>query len=278
MDPITSPVTLDRFVGVPVYVHRPGDVALHEAPFSAGGGIPTHVHAEAVVSLVLDGAGDDTTRGAHAIGAGDLLYTPAYTAHGYHFATDGRWFNVELSTDWLEGALDGGVLAGGASFLRNASAAAWLERIRRESRRPDATSRLAIDGALLLLLAELSQIRDRAAPRRPTWLRRVEDAIEHATAGTVAEPLGVDTLAALAGVNRRHLLRTFRAHHGTTVGNYVRHRRLLRARTALATANRPIAAIALDAGFADQAHFTRAFRVAFGETPGRYARGFGDAR
>jgi transcriptional regulator GlxA family with amidase domain len=106
----------------------------------------------------------------------------------------------------------------------------------------------------------------------------VEEAIEHATAGAVAEPLGVETLAALAGVNRRHLLRTFRAHHGTTVGNYVRHRRLLRARTALAAANRPIAAIALDAGFADQAHFTRAFRAEFGETPGRYARGLGDVR
>lgn len=273
MDPITAPVTLDRFVGVPVHVHRPGEVALHEAPFAAGGAIPTHVHAEAVVSLVIGGAGEDTTGHSHAIAAGDLLYTPAYTAHGYHFVAAGRWFNVELSTDWLAAALDGGVLTSGASFLRNSSAAAWMERIRREARRPDASSRLAIDGALLLMLAELSQIRDRAAPRRPTWLRRVEEAIEHATGGIVAEPLGVDALAALAGVNRRHLLRTFRAHHGTTVGNYVRHRRLLRARTALATANRPLAAIALDAGFADQAHFTRAFRAAFGETPGRYARG-----
>lgn len=272
MDPITSPVTLDRFVGVPVHVHRPGEVALHEAPFAAGGMIPTHVHAEAVVSLVLDGAGVDTTGRTQTISAGNLLYTPAHMAHGYQFAAAGRWFNVELSTRWLEGALDGGVLAGRASVLRNPSAAAWLERIRREARRPDASSRLSIDGALLLLLAELSQIRDRAAPRRPTWLRRVEEAIEHATTGTVAEPLGVDALATLAGVNRRHLLRTFRAHHGTTVGNYVRHRRLLRARAALASPNRPLAAIALDAGFADQAHFTRAFRAAFGETPGRYAR------
>jgi AraC-like DNA-binding protein len=30
--------------------------------------------------------------------------------------------------------------------------------------------------------------------------------------------------------------------------------------------------IALDAGFADQSHFTRVFRRAFGETPGQYAR------
>jgi AraC family transcriptional regulator len=30
--------------------------------------------------------------------------------------------------------------------------------------------------------------------------------------------------------------------------------------------------IALDAGFADQSHFTRVFRQAFGQTPGQYAR------
>jgi len=30
--------------------------------------------------------------------------------------------------------------------------------------------------------------------------------------------------------------------------------------------------IALEIGFADQAHFTRVFKHAFGETPGRYAR------
>jgi AraC-like DNA-binding protein len=34
----------------------------------------------------------------------------------------------------------------------------------------------------------------------------------------------------------------------------------------------PLADVALDAGFVDQAHFTRMFRSAFGLTPGRYVR------
>ena len=34
----------------------------------------------------------------------------------------------------------------------------------------------------------------------------------------------------------------------------------------------PLADVALAAGFADQAHFTRMFRSAFGLTPGRYVR------
>jgi AraC-like DNA-binding protein len=36
----------------------------------------------------------------------------------------------------------------------------------------------------------------------------------------------------------------------------------------------PIARIALDAGFADQSHFTRAFRRYAGLTPAQYRRAF----
>ena len=35
-------------------------------------------------------------------------------------------------------------------------------------------------------------------------------------------------------------------------------------------ADRPLVEVACDAGFADQAHFTRAFKAAFGLTPARY--------
>jgi AraC-like DNA-binding protein len=35
---------------------------------------------------------------------------------------------------------------------------------------------------------------------------------------------------------------------------------------------RPLAETAVEAGFADQAHFTRTFKAAFGMTPGRYVK------
>ena len=144
----------------------------------------------------------------------------------------------------------------------------WASRLGAELREPDTVSRFAVEGALLLLVAELSRLPELGERRRPRWLSVVEDAIE----ASVAAPPTVADLAALAGVHAAHLLRTFRRHHGMTVANYARRLRIEHARSAIATSTRSLSQIALDTGFADQPHFTRVFRAAFGETPGQYAR------
>jgi AraC-like DNA-binding protein len=77
-------------------------------------------------------------------------------------------------------------------------------------------------------------------------------------------------LEAVSGLGRYELARQFRAAHGTSPYRYSLMRRLDFARSRLGSGT-PLAELALEAGFADQAHFTRMFRSAFGLTPGRYA-------
>ena len=55
-----------------------------------------------------------------------------------------------------------------------------------------------------------------------------------------------------------------------TAGVYLREIRVQRAADALVRSSAPLAQIALDAGFADQSHFTRVFRTAYGVTPHRW--------
>jgi AraC-like DNA-binding protein len=77
-------------------------------------------------------------------------------------------------------------------------------------------------------------------------------------------------LEAVTGMSRYDLARQFRLWYGTSPYRYSLLRRLHFARARLGRA--PLAELALAAGFVDQAHFTRAFRSAFGLPPGRYAR------
>jgi AraC-like DNA-binding protein len=76
---------------------------------------------------------------------------------------------------------------------------------------------------------------------------------------------------AVTGLDRYQFARQFRAVYGTSPYRYSVMRRLDTARRQLRQAP-PLAETALAAGFADQAHFTRVFKTAFGMTPGRYVK------
>lgn len=85
-----------------------------------------------------------------------------------------------------------------------------------------------------------------------------------------AEPVTSTDLEAVTGLNRFALARQFRARLGTSPHRYLIMRRLEQSR-ALIRRGLPLAEIALETGFADQAHFTRHFKNAHGMTPGRWA-------
>ena len=77
-------------------------------------------------------------------------------------------------------------------------------------------------------------------------------------------------LETVTGLTRYELARQFRALCGTSPYRYLLMRRLDFARDLIARC-RPLAEVALEAGFADQAHFSRMFKAAFGLTPARYS-------
>ena len=76
-------------------------------------------------------------------------------------------------------------------------------------------------------------------------------------------------LESVTGLTRYDLARQFRVMFGTSPYRYLLMRRLDFARE-LIHQRRALVEVACDAGFADQAHFTRAFKSAFGLTPARY--------
>jgi AraC-like DNA-binding protein len=76
-------------------------------------------------------------------------------------------------------------------------------------------------------------------------------------------------LAALAGVDRFHLLRAFRRALGLPPHQYQTQLRLRHAKALMLAGESPVRAAAA-AGFADQSHLIRKFKSAYGVTPGAY--------
>ncbi|QWG13009.1 AraC family transcriptional regulator [Bradyrhizobium sediminis] len=85
------------------------------------------------------------------------------------------------------------------------------------------------------------------------------------------EHLNISDVASTRGMSREGFIRWFRRNAGVTPHAYRVARRLNRARMLLATDAAPAEAAA-EAGFADQSHLGRHFRLAFGVTPGAYRR------
>ncbi len=128
---------------------------------------------------------------------------------------------------------------------------------------------LQMDDVLMRLAAGLARQAGmghrRASVPAAAAVRRARDYLEsHAT-----EAVRSETLEAVTGLDRYELARQFRRLTGTSPHRFLVMRRLDRAKRLL-TSGGTLAGAALDAGFADQAHFTRHFRNAFGMTPGRW--------
>ena len=101
----------------------------------------------------------------------------------------------------------------------------------------------------------------------PAWLDHV---IQHAV-NNLHRPLRVDDLAASAHMSRSGFSRRFKEATGLSPHQWVMRARIEQAQHLLCQ-GLPLAHVAHDTGFSDQAHLSRCFRNAVGLTPAQWAR------
>ncbi len=199
---------------------------------------------------------------------GVVLSHPAGEGHSNrHGSADVRLLTVSVGEDTR--------LARSLGFLRDPIEFRSTEighlagGIARELANKDAAAELAVVGLsyeLFACLERLSNACNESGALPASSIMKVTDLI-------LTEPLSrysLRELATLAGVHSSQLAKTFRNHHGMSVGAFARRARLSWARDALASSGKDLAAIAAEAGFSDQSHFTRCFKNAFGMAPGKW--------
>jgi AraC-like DNA-binding protein len=125
--------------------------------------------------------------------------------------------------------------------------------------------RLCAEVCLWNILLELCSRHDATVSQ--THQQRLVQKAQTRIEARLTQPISVSAIAQELGVSHNHLTRLFKAGTGGTVVDYIRRRRVTRARLLLETTDIPINRVATDVGIEDPRYFCRIIREELGETP-----------
>jgi AraC-like DNA-binding protein len=240
-----------------------------------------HTHNAYTIALVEAGIEEWRARGAlERAGPGGMPLVNPGTVHTGHAGTPEGWtYRVMYPPPEVMAGVAAELGMGQgtpqiiAPVLDDPQIAALLLAAHRAAESGDA---LAASSLTRLLLARLLQRYGRVTTGRTASppadagaavAARARDILD----GRLADPPGLEALAAAVGTGPFPLLRAFRRAYALPPHAYLTQRRVERARELL-DAGHPPATVAVAAGFYDQAHLTRHFRRILGVQPGAYQR------
>jgi AraC family transcriptional regulator len=234
---------------------RAGAFEVSQITFAGGQRLRWHGHPRACVAVVVEGVVRKRfARLTVDAAEGTIVSIPPEELHEDVFGPSGAGIVVVESEAGVESI----------SCFRDWGATLMAFRISRELAIRDAFSALALEGLALELAA--SAARGEVRPRPERWLKDAYDLLHE----RFREVPTARQLAAQVGVHPSHLARSFRACYRESLGGCARRLRLEWAAAELVRSEVPLVCLAIEAGFADQSHFTRAYKGQFGITPARY--------
>lgn len=134
----------------------------------------------------------------------------------------------------------------------------------------DGADRLEKESLLVQGLADvIARHAEMGGPPEPVANEAAVDRVKTHLAANMARKVSLDELSSVAHLSRYHLLRVFQASTGLPPHAYQNQLRVDLCKELLARGT-PISEAAVEAGFADQSHFSRVFRQYTGATPSQY--------
>ncbi|CAN7369703.1 AraC family transcriptional regulator [Rhizobium sp. LjRoot30] len=141
---------------------------------------------------------------------------------------------------------------------------------------PDPLHELYGDGlamAMIIDLLKLGRKKERKRTQLAAWqLKRAVDFIE----AHCLQRIRLGELAELTNLSQSHFSHAFKASTGMPPHQWQMQARIERVKTLLQRPDLSLTAVAMMAGFSDQAHFTRVFRKMVGVTPLAFQRRLAD--
>jgi len=253
------------------------DLRLVETAYPPGLNLPLHRHECAAFGFVLDGHyQEEFSNGILSCERGSVFYRPPGVMHRNTVDDRGvRCLYLELSPNWFARAANTQFVLGKPVAFHDSRMAALLLRIHAEWRENDNLSALMIEGLACELTAEF--YRSCRCPSKgppPAWLKKIFDLLLEC----FLQPVSLVEISQEIGVHPVYVSRQFHRFYGTTMSEFVRRRRVEYACKKLLDPDMPLIRIALESGFAHQAHFTNVFKKVVGMTPSHYRQAMGVRR
>ena len=253
-----------------------GGYRVIDAAYANGQSLPRHTHPRPALSFVSRGSFHETNRsGAAVCPAGTMHVRPSEEPHTNRFEGVGtRLLIVDVPLEPVLGDRRIRRLVSRASLVQDGAVRALAGQLQWEIHHRDQASDLAVEGLVLALLGRLVRATstDRTLGDATPGSARLERAREFIDAH-FARSLPLSEIATVAGLHPSSLTRAFKRRYELTPWQYQRRRQIEWVKTELGRGDRPIAALAHEAGFADHSHLTRAFRAAEGLPPSAVRRG-----
>ena len=153
-------------------------------------------------------------------------------------------------------------------------ATAWriLDEVRDALPHDLATARSSAARLALLLRESVALPPAQPGPNKGGLAPWQEHKVHHYIDSNLENPIWVDDLADLVKLSTSHFCRAFKTSFSASPHAYIVQQRVQRAQEIMSTTGSPLSQIALDCGFADQAHLSRVFRRLTGLTPNAWRR------
>ncbi|HEY0098714.1 MAG TPA: AraC family transcriptional regulator [Pyrinomonadaceae bacterium] len=246
---------------------------MSEIAYSARGRLSEHSHEHAHFCFVLQGTYiESDNKQEIECKPLTLTFRPPGELHKDKFHNqEVRVFTIEIPPRWIERLQQDSIYLGSSSNFQGGVISRLSQRLVREVQRMDTAASLIIEGLTLEIMAETARHSAQNVERTvPYWLKQAKDLI-HAR---FAENLTLEQIASEVGVHPIHLASVFRQKYLCTVGEYIRGLRIEYACREIERGELPLALIALEAGFANQGHFSSTFKRLTGFTPVAYRNSF----
>jgi len=231
-----------------------------------------HYHENIYFTFLLSGKlFEGSKKESYECLPGSLLFHNRQEAH-YNIKPPGfaRGFHVEIEKNSPENFFDEEINIEGSFLIENPVIKSLMRKIFIESKFADEASKISIEQSLLNIFSILKNDSHVLEKSKPVWVEKIREILHEKLDDEPDYNLSLKNLSTHLNLHPVYLSRSFPVYFNCTIGDYLRKIKIEKSFNLLTYKNLSLSQISCASGFADQSHFTRHFKKAFGITPNQY--------